>query len=126
MPRFACTLRLSRILGAAVLGAAVLASVTGAGAADGYAGTWAADLSKCKTPQSDPDAPLVLTAKGYDQHEAHCKFKGLKAAGAGEWKATAECSVEGDAQSIAVDLTVSGDTLTLTEDGTARDLLRCP
>jgi hypothetical protein len=34
--------------------------------------------------------------------------------------------VEGDSQSIDVSLTVSGDTLTLTEDGSARDLLRCP
>jgi len=91
-----------------------------------YSGTWAADLSTCKVGQDSPDAPLNLTAKGYDQHEAHCSFDGLKASGTGEWSGKANCSVEGDAQSIAVKLTVSGDTLTLTEDGAARDLLRCP
>lgn len=95
-------------------------------AADGYAGKWAADLSNCANPQSSPEAPLVVTAKGYDQHEAHCTFDGLKSAGAGEWVAKAACQVEGDSQSIDISLTVSGDTLTLTEDGAARDLLRCP
>jgi hypothetical protein len=90
-----------------------------------YAGTWAADLSSCKTGQDSQDAPLVLTAKGYDQHETHCSFEGLKPAGPGEWSGKASCSVEGDRQSFAVKLTVSGDTLTLTEDGAARDLLRC-
>lgn len=91
-----------------------------------YAGTWAADLAQCKTGQDSQDAPLVLSAKGYDQHEAHCTFDGLKSSGPGEWSGKAACSIEGDKQSIAVGLTVSGDTLTLTEDGAARDLLRCP
>ena len=91
-----------------------------------YSGTWAADLATCKAGQESPDAPLIMTAKGYDQHEAHCSFEGLKPSGPGEWSGKASCSVEGDAQSIAVKLTVSGDTLTLTEDGAARDLLRCP
>jgi hypothetical protein len=91
-----------------------------------YAGTWAADLAQCKTGQDSQDAPLILTSKGYDQHEAHCTFDGLKSSGAGEWSAKAACSIEGDKQSIDVTLTLSGDTLTLTEDGAARDLLRCP
>jgi hypothetical protein len=91
-----------------------------------YSGTWAADLATCKVGQDSPDAPVVLTAKGYDQHEAHCSFEGLEPSGPGEWSGKASCSVEGDAQSFAVKLTVSGDTLTLTEDGAARDLLRCP
>lgn len=95
-------------------------------AAKGFQGTWAADLANCKTPQSRGDAPLLLTDKGYDQHEAHCRFKSLKPAGGGEWKAAAECSVEGDTQEMDIDLTVSGDTLTLTENGASRDLLRCP
>ena len=95
-------------------------------AAEDFAGTWAADLANCKTPQSRQDAPLILSAKGYDQHETHCKFSGLKPAGAGEWTAAAQCSVEGDTQSFDVRLTVSGQTLTLSEDGGGRDLLRCP
>jgi hypothetical protein len=91
-----------------------------------YAGTWAADLANCKTPQESTDAPLVLSSKGYDQHEAHCTFSGLKPSGAGDWSGKAACSVEGDSQSFHVKLTVSGDTLTLTESGASRDLLRCP
>lgn len=91
-----------------------------------FAGTWAADLANCKTPQERADAPLVLSSKGYDQHETHCRFSGLKPSGAGEWAGKAACTVEGDSQSFEVKLTVSGDTLTLTEDGASRDLLRCP
>lgn len=100
--------------------------VASARAAEGFAGTWAADLANCKTPQSRKDAPLIITPKGYDQHEAHCTFQNLKSVGGGEWKGAAECSVEGDRQTFAVDLIVSGNTLTLTEDGNPRDLLRCP
>jgi hypothetical protein len=110
-----------RIIFGAMIGLAAMP----AHAAD-YAGRWAADLTKCQTGQDSPDAPLILTAKGYDQHEAHCKFDGLKSAGAGEWAGKAACSIEGDSRSVDVKLTVSGDTLTLTEDGAARDLLRCP
>jgi hypothetical protein len=116
---------LPMILSAALASGAMFAAAP-VSAADGYAGKWAADLSNCGKPQSSPDAPLILTGKGYDQHEAHCTFEGLKSTGAGDWGAKAACKVEGDSQSIDVTLTVSGDTLTLTEDGSARDLLRCP
>lgn len=117
-------MRLRRSVAFAIGGLIVLTALP-AQAAE-FAGTWAADLSTCKTDQESPDAPLVLSAKGYDQHEAHCTFDGLKSSGPGEWSAAASCSVEGDTQSFAVKITVSGDTLTLTEDGAARDLLRCP
>jgi hypothetical protein len=110
---------------ALALGGLFVLAVNPAVAAE-YSGTWAADLATCKVGQDSPDAPLVLTAKGYDQHEAHCSFEGLEPSGPGEWSGKASCSVEGDAQSFAVKLTMSGDTLTLTEDGAARDLLRCP
>jgi len=119
-------LPLIRLDAAMLLTASLLAVAAAPAFADGFAGTWAADLAHCRSPQSSADAPLVLTGKGYDQHEAHCTFEGLKAKGAAEWAGRAACSVEGDRQSIAVNLTVSGDTLTLTEDGSARDLLRCP
>ncbi len=113
------------MIAALVAGAMIGLAAIPAHAAD-YAGTWAADLAQCKTGQDSQDAPLILTANGYDQHEAHCKFEGLKSSSAGEWGGKAACSVEGDKQTIDVKLTVSGDTLTLTEDGAARDLLRCP
>jgi hypothetical protein len=110
---------------AALVVAAMGLAALPAHAAD-YAGTWSADLAQCKTGQDSQEAPLILTARGYDQHEAHCKFDGLKSSGPGEWAGKAACSVEGDSQSIDVKLTLSGDTLTLREDGAARDLLRCP
>ena len=92
-----------------------------------YAGTWAADLANCKTSAGARGCTAGSLAKGNThQHEAHCTFSGLKPSGAGEWAGKAACSVEGDSQSVEVKLTVSGDTLTLTEDGAARDLLRCP
>ncbi len=91
-----------------------------------FAGKWAADLENCKLRQDSADAPVVMSAKGYDQHEAHCTFNGLASAGENEWSGKAACSVEGDQQSIVIELTLSGDTLTLTEDGNSRDLLRCP
>lgn len=110
---------------ALVAGCLFVLTTIPARAAD-FAGTWAADLATCKAAQDRPDAPLVLTSKGYDQHEAHCTFEGLKSIGPGEWSGKAGCSVEGDTQSFPVELTLSGDILTLTEDGAARDLLRCP
>ncbi len=116
-----------KALGPLTLGLAIAIAANGtASAAEEFAGTWAADLANCKTPQSRQDAPLILSAKGYDQHETHCKFSGLKPAGAGEWTAAAQCSVEGDTHSFDVRLTLSGQTLTLSEDGGGRDLLRCP
>ncbi len=115
--------RHSVLMLAAVLSAALL---PGAAIAADYSGTWAADLDSCKLAQDSPDAPLVVTAKGYDQHEAHCSFQNLKSAGPGEWSGEATCQIEGDNQTVAVGLTVSGNTLTLTEDGVGRDLLRCP
>ncbi|MGZ8408964.1 MAG: hypothetical protein ACXWVS_03400 [Hyphomicrobium sp.] len=111
---------------AAAMVSLAYAGASGPAHAADYAGTWAADLANCKTPQDSTEAPLVLSSKGYDQHEAHCTFSGLKPSGAGEWDGKAACSVEGDSQSFDVKLTVSGDTLTLTEDGASRDLLRCP
>ena len=89
-----------------------------------YVGTWASDPHQCKNAQDSPEAPLVMTNDGYDQHEAHCKFKSVTP-GDGEWKIAADCSVEGDTQPMDFTLTVSGDTLTLTDDTGGRDLLRC-
>jgi hypothetical protein len=118
--------RLPRIRAAALSVGLAVAIVAGPAMAADYTGTWAADLANCKTPQEEADAPLVLTSKGYDQHEIHCKFEALKSSGAGEWSSMAACSVEGDSQTVDTKLTVSGETLTLTEDGVSRDLLRCP
>ncbi len=116
------------ILAVSLLFAAVLTHPAGpAQAADAsFTGTWSADLSKCKTPQDDGNAPMIVTKSGYDQHEAHCTFKSVKETGKGEWQVTGSCSVEGDNQPLNETLTVSGNTLSIGSAGSSQDLLRCP
>ncbi len=89
-----------------------------------YVGTWASDLAQCKAPQDTQEAPLVLSADGYDQHETHCKFKSA------DWQRQ---PVEGLVRlhhrrrgaALEFSLTVSGDTLTVADDTGSRDLLKC-
>jgi len=90
-----------------------------------YVGTWASDLGQCKVGQEKQEAPLVFSKDGYDQYETHCKFKSAEPSDK-DWKVSAACTVEGTDQPYDFTLTVSGDTLTLTDDTGARDLLRCP
>ncbi len=89
-----------------------------------FVGTWADDPTQCKTGQDEPGAPMIFTKLSYDQHETHCKFKSVDGRG-DEWKVAAECSVEGDSQAAEFALTVSGDTMTMTDEAGGRDLLRC-
>lgn len=89
-----------------------------------YAGTWASDLAQCKAAQDSQEAPLVLSADSYDQHETHCKFKSAEGAD-NSWKVASDCTVEGAAQPYDFTLTVSGDTLTVADDTGSRDLLKC-
>jgi hypothetical protein len=89
-----------------------------------YVGTWASDLAQCKTPQDSQEAPLVLSADSYDQHETHCKFKSAEGAD-NSWKVASDCTIEGAAQPYDFTLTVSGDTLTVADDTGSRDLLKC-
>ncbi len=89
-----------------------------------YVGTWALDLANCKAPQDSQDAPLVIAKDRYDQHEVHCTFKSVTAK-EGDYKIAGDCMVEGNAQSYDFTLTVSGDTLTFTDEAGARDFLRC-
>jgi hypothetical protein len=90
-----------------------------------YAGTWASDLAQCKVGQDKQEAPLVLSKDGYDQHETHCKFKSVEPGTDNEWKVSADCTVEGSAEPYDFSLTVSGDTLTITDPAGSRDLLLC-
>ncbi len=89
-----------------------------------YVGTWALDIANCKTPQDSQDAPLVIAKDRYDQHEVHCTFKSVDAKES-DYKVAGDCTVEGNAQSYDFTLTVSGDTLTFTDEAGARDFLRC-
>jgi hypothetical protein len=89
-----------------------------------YIGTWALDIATCKTPQDSQDAPLVIAKDHYDQHEVHCSFKSVTPEDS-DYKISGDCMVEGNPQAYDFTLTVSGDTLTFTDEAGARDFLRC-
>jgi len=89
-----------------------------------YVGTWSLDPANCKAAQETQDAPLVIAKDRYDQHEVHCTFKSISAKD-GDYKVAGDCMVEGNAQAYDFTLTVSGDTLTFTDEAGARDFLRC-
>ena len=115
------TARVSGLLIAAVLGALVAP----AWADDApYVGTWSLDPTDCQTGQESENAPLVLAKDRYDQHESHCTFKSV-AGKDSDWKIAAECTAQGAPLAYDFTLTVSGDTLTFTDSGGARDFLRC-
>ena len=90
-----------------------------------YVGTWASQPSQCKIGQELQDAPLILQAKRYDQHEAHCTFASVTRKGAA-WAVKARCQVEGNVQETKFTLSVSGSTLVMKEGRGARTLRRCP
>lgn len=118
------TKRNARTLGRALLAAAILASAPAHAQTPSYVGTWASDIAQCKVDQSRQEAPLVLKEKRFDQHETHCTFKSVTG-GNDEWNVKADCKVEGSAEPYDFMLTVSGDTLTITDEAGTRDLLRC-
>jgi hypothetical protein len=91
----------------------------------GYVGTWASNAKQCAIDQSMQGAPLILKRNGYDQHEAHCTFTSVTAAGADTWRVRARCSVEGDRQNHTLTLTVKGNRLTLRDERGARTMVRC-
>lgn len=103
-----------------------LVLVTGGARAEtpSYVGTWASDLAQCKVPQDRPEAPLVLEENRFDQHETRCTFASADGAD-DEWKVKANCEIEGNREPYDFMLTVSGNTLTITDEAGTRDLLRC-
>ena len=90
-----------------------------------FAGTWGVDQAQCKIPQEMAEAPMILTERGFDQHEAHCTFRNVTSTGPGAWKVESACVVEGNEQTDTMDLAVNGDTLTLDPGPNARTLVRC-
>ncbi len=114
----------TRTLALTALAAALLASVPARADDPAYVGTWASDLAQCKVPQERQEAPLVLSKDGYDQYETHCRFKSAEGTD-GDWKIKSDCTVEGSAEPYDFTLTVSGDTLTVTDETGSRDLLLC-
>jgi hypothetical protein len=109
----------------AALAAGVLVALPAYADDPAYVGTWSGDVEQCKAPQDKQGAPMVIAKDRYDQHEAHCEFKSVEGA-APDWKIKADCTVEGNAQPLDFTFTVSGDTLTITDDTGTQDLLKCP
>jgi hypothetical protein len=103
-----------------LLCAALLALSALPAAAQAYVGTWASDPAQCRNGQEVEDAPMIMKAKRYDQHETHCTFSSVTRRGAA-WTVKARCDVEGDKQNASFQMEVVGDTLTM--DG--RTLQRC-
>lgn len=105
--------------------AGILASTAAAAEQPAYVGTWASDPKQCSRDQGMPDAPLILAARRYDQHEAHCTFGRVKKTGPATWQTRASCLVEGSKQKERFTLTVNGDVLRLADGAGARTLRRC-
>lgn len=105
---------------------AVLALAGCSPAPTSFAGTWGVDQEQCKIPQELAEAPIVLTEKGYDQHEAHCTFSKVTSTGPGTWKVDAACTVEGNPQTETMEFALKGDTLTINPGPDSKPLVRCP
>lgn len=120
-------LRSTALYRAAMLIAAASTGTSPASAAErSFAGTWSQDAKSCKLAQEVQGAPVIMTAKGYDQHEAHCAFKSVKRMKGNSWRIKASCMVEGDAQADTFTLRVAGDTLFWSHGaGAAMRLQRC-
>ena len=105
------TLKPVSTFAASLIALGMLAATASAAGKDfAFAGTWAANPAHCKNAQDVMDAPMLLTSKGYDQHEAHCTFSNVKA-GKADWTAKATCSVEGDSQTMDIRLKLRGRQL---------------
>lgn len=116
------SVRLPAIVLAALALAAIFAPVRAA--APAYVGTWSADPSRCKVPQEQPGAPMIIRRTGYDQHEAHCTFKSLRRSGSAWW-VSAQCVVEGSKQRDSFTMRVVADTLTMAHGKSVSVLQRC-
>jgi len=89
-----------------------------------YVGIWSLEVRNCSAEESSPDGPMLIAEDRYDQYQTHCEFKSVEPK-EGDFNVSADCTVAGNAQTATFTLTVSGDTLTFTDDTGARDFLRC-
>lgn len=95
-----------------------------------YVGMWSKRMEHCSTKQKNPGAPMLMTDKGFDQHDLHCTFRRMEpvapvAAGALTWSMQADCTWNGAARPMEMTLSVAGDTLTLVDRGGTSVLMRC-
>ena len=68
---------------------------------------------------------MIMTLKGFDQHETHCRFDGVKRVKA-HWKALGFCGVEGDKQIHHFNMLIDEGKLEIQEKGgPVRSLFKC-
>ncbi len=92
-----------------------------------FVGVWGADDVQCATPQELETAPMAISETGYDQYETHCSFDTIEGQGANMWIVSGACSVQGDAQTFSMELSITDDQLTLSSEGKSYSVLqRCP
>jgi len=96
---------------------AAMCLVTPATAEPTFAGAWSADVKNCRVPQEMENAPMLISPKGYDQHEAHCTFLNLVKSGR-NYQAATKCSVQGDSQTGTITMVMQDrNTMSLSLDG---------
>ncbi len=97
-----------------------LPAVAGPAATPGYVGVWGATPEQCGNPQEVEDAPMIFTADGYDQYEAHCDYDVVEQTGESTWTLSGSCSVQGDVQKDTMVIRIEGDQMMfLDETGAA-------
>lgn len=99
---------------------------------ESYTGTWGTGPAQCVLGQEEEDAPLIMTATGYDQHKVHCTFKsvtakaGTTAGSPQSWHVSAECARGGGNEPYDFTLLLQDNTLTFHDNIGDRVLQRCP
>jgi hypothetical protein len=95
-----------------------------------YVGMWSKRMEHCSTEQKRPGAPMIMTDKGFDQHDLHCTFRKMEptaalAPGAATWKMEADCTYGSAQRPMQATISVLGDTLTLVDRGGSNELKKC-
>lgn len=112
-----------------VAAAALLAGTAPASAADApaYIGVWSKRMEHCSTQQKRPGAPMLVTEKGFDQHDLHCSFEKIEPGSEGPraWNVLADCTWKGTPTKMEMKWSVAGEALTITDKGGSNTLTRC-
>ncbi len=114
----------------AVLACGGIAATPVLAAEPAYVGLWSKRMEHCSTKQANPGAPMVVTAKGFDQHDLHCTFAKIEpmtveAPGASGWQVAADCTWGKTPTKLEMTWAISGEALTLTDPGGTHVLQKC-
>jgi len=86
-------------------------------AAEPYEGTWAAKAAWCGNSSSETDeVPITVSSNGLEGYEYGCSFASVNKF-SNAWITTMVCSYEDENSVETMQMTVSGNTLTLKADG---------